>query len=58
MYTPFAPLGPRVCYGLSEPLGYAGGNFTYSRDGHKINEAVRQASLMLDAKVHKRFNLI
>ncbi len=57
MYTSFAPMGPRIRYGLSEPLGYAGGNFTHSRDGHKINEVARQASLMLEAKVPNRFRL-
>jgi hypothetical protein len=38
-------------------LGCAGGNFTHSWDGHKINEVVRQATLMLDAKFSNRFNI-
>lgn len=58
VYTPFAPLGPRVRYGLSEPLGSPGCNFTHAWHGHKINEAVLQATLVLDAKVPDRFNVI
>jgi hypothetical protein len=38
VYTSFAPLGHRICHGLSEPLGCAGGNFAHSPQGHKINE--------------------
>ncbi len=57
VYTSFAPLGHRVRHGSSEPLGCSGGNFTHPRDGHKINEVVRRASLMLDVKVPNRFNM-
>jgi hypothetical protein len=58
VYTSFAPLGHRIRHGSNEPLGCAGGNFTHSWDGHKINEVVRQATLMLDAKLPNRFIMI
>jgi hypothetical protein len=37
--TSLAPSGHRLRHELSEPLGYAGGNFTHLQGGHKINEA-------------------
>jgi hypothetical protein len=39
VYPSFAPLGHHIHHGLSEPLGCTVGNFTHSRDGHKVNEA-------------------
>jgi hypothetical protein len=39
-----APFGASRCCGFSEPLGRAEGNFAYSQDGHKINDAVVQST--------------
>jgi hypothetical protein len=37
--TSLARSGHRFCRESSEPLGFAGGNFTHLQAGHKINEA-------------------
>jgi hypothetical protein len=55
-YTSFALLGITFVHLASQ--WRAGGNITHSRDGHKINDTVLQATVMLDAKVIDHFKSI